>query len=290
LHHLLELISNPWVISLIVILFFGEYIPYSKTLWEKIASKLQTLSQWFLNTYEDSLYKHKESYIKDKKIKLRLNNIIARIIFFIISAIVIIFLEIFWELGFKSITKKLEKSGFASWSERKIRQLPPWAVLTLFSTPFIFMELLGIFALAAFVNAQFWLGVTLYLIKVLFFIPVHFILHVGKEKLLSITWFKIRYKLVNATLEWFKKTQTYIKIHNLIQTIKAYFRAIKERFSNTIKILKKAFEQSDILSDECEEIRQEILELREFDSTNDAMYKKFFNCIERHLKMKNEKS
>ena len=283
MHHLIELLSNPWIITLIIIIFFGEYLPFSKKLWQKIASLLHSLSQWFLCTYENRLYESKDTRLVDKKIHLKLNNIIARIFFFAISTVVVIFLEIFWELGFKGITRTLERSGFARWFERKIQQMPSWAVLILFSLPFIFMELLGIFALGAFVAGKIWFGIGLYVTKVLFFIPVHFILHVGKEKLLSIAWFERRYKMVSATLEWFKKSQTYIKIHNIIQTIKAYFYAIKQMFRRTITLLKTAFEHKDILSSQCEEIRQEILRLKKENLPLNDIYEKFFDCIDAHL-------
>ncbi len=244
---------------------------------------MHSLSQWFLYTYENRLYENKETRLVDKKIHLKLNNIIARIFFFAISTVVVIFLEIFWELGFKGITRTLERSGFARWFERKIQLMPSWAVLILFSLPFVFMELLGILALGAFVAGKIWFGIGLYATKVLFFIPVHFILHVGKEKLLSIAWFARRYKMVNATLEWFKKSQTYIKIHNIIQTIKAYFYAIKQMFGRTITLLRTAFEHKDILSPQCEEIRQEILHLKKENLPLHDIYEKFFDCIDLHL-------
>ncbi len=282
MHHLVELFTNPWIIALIVMLFFGEFLPFSKKLWRKIGNSLSALGHWFLNSYENTLYKHKEDPIKDKKIHLQLNNILARLLFFSLSAIVVIFLEIFWELGFKSAQRKFERSGFALWSEKKIRQMPPWGVLALFALPFALMEFLGIFALGAFVAGQIWFGIGLYVVKVLFFIPVHFILHVGKEKLLGIAWFHRRYTIVVAILAWFKSSQTYIKVHNLLQTIKAYMQAIKQLFSRTIMLLKKAFEQSDILSPSCEKIRQEILSLEQ-DSKKEALYKKFFDCINTHL-------
>jgi len=283
LQHLIELLMNPWIIALIVIIFFGEYLPFSKKLWQKIGSLLHSFGQWFLLIYEDRLYEYKDTRVLDKKVHLKLNNIIARIIFFAISTIVVIFLEIFWELGFKGITRTLERSGFAVWSEKKITQMPSWAVLILFSLPFIFMELLGIFALGAFVAGQIWFGIGLYIVKVLFFIPVHFILHVGKDKLLAIAWFERRYKMLFAILEWFKKSQTYIKVHNFSQTIKAYINAVKQMFTRTIALLKKAFEHTDILSPQCEEIRQEILHLKKENLPLNDIYKKFFNCIDSHL-------
>jgi len=283
LHHLIELLTNPWIIAFIVILFLGEYLPFTKTLWKKIASLFQTFGQWFLHTYENRLYEHKDTYIRDKKVHLKLNNIIARIIFFAVSTIVVIFLEIFWELGFKGVTRTLERSGFATYSEKKIKQMPSWIVLILFSLPFVFMELLGIFALGAFVAGEIWFGIGLYIVKVLFFIPVHFVLHVGKDKLLAIAWFERRYKIAVSILAWFKKSQTYIKVHNFSQIIKAYFNAIKQMFRRTIVLLKTAFEHTDILSPQCEEIRQEILHLKKEKLPFHDIYEKFFNCIDTHI-------
>ncbi len=289
MHHLIELFSNPWVALLIIFIFFAEYIPFSSSLYKNIGSKFTTLSQWFIDSYENRLYDEREIYLQNRKIDIKFNNILARIIFFILSSIVIIFLEIFWEMGFKTITKKLEKSSLAFYAEDAIRKMHPWAVLAIFALPFIFMELLGILALSAFMSAQFWLGVSLYASKVLLFIPVHFILHVAKSKLLTIAWFKRRYEIVNSILIWFKKTQTYIKVHNIIINIKAYLSALKERFYKTVNILKKAFEQSDLLSDECEQIRQDIIKAKSSQQPTGTMYKKFFECIDRHIKLKNEK-
>ncbi|MEA3523308.1 MAG: hypothetical protein U9R50_10050 [Campylobacterota bacterium] len=290
MQHLIELLSNPWIITLIVIIFFGEYLPFTKTLWQKMGALFHAFAQWFIQNYENRLYSKKDAKITDKKVYLKLNNIFARIIFFAISTVIVIFLEIFWELGFKGITRFLERSSFALYSEKAIKQLPSWAVLILFSLPFIFMELLGIFALGAFVAGQFWFGVGLYIVKVLFFIPVHFILHVGREKLLAIAWFKRRYEMITATLEWFKTSQTYIKVHNISQTIKAYVDAIKQMFTRSITLLKKAFNHTDTLSPECEEIRQEILARKEKNLSTHTLYEKFFNCLDSHLQESKKRS
>ncbi len=283
MHHLIDLLTNPWIIALIFILIFGEYIPFTKLFWQKLGSLFHSSSQWFLHTYENKLYAYKDTKISAKKIHLKLNNIITRILFFAISTIVVIFLEIFWELGFKGVTRTLERSGFATWSEAKIKQMPSWVVLIFFSLPFIFMELLGIFALGAFVAGHIWFGISLYIIKVLFFIPVHFILHVGKEKLLAISWFERRYRIMTDILVWFKMSQTYIKVHNFVQTIKAYINAIKQMFKRTITLLKTAFEHTNLLSPQCEKIRQEILRLKRHKLPLNDIYEKFYNCIDSHL-------
>ncbi len=267
------------------ILFFGEYIPFTGWLWRKIGLKLKAFGEWFLSSYENRLYGDKEEWIEDKKVYLKLNNIFARILFFILSAVVVIFLEIFWELGFKGITQSLERSKLAHWSEIQIKKLPNWVVLLLFGAPFIFMELIGIFALGAFVSGHLWTGIGLYLFKVLFFIPVHFVLHVGEAQLMAIPWFKRRYDIVMATLHWFKRSQTYVKVHNLSETVKAHILAIKNRFSQTVILLKKAFEHDDILSPECEAVRQEILAAPQKEERL-RLYEKFFNCVNSHLQGK----
>jgi len=284
--HLVALLTNPWIMVPILILFLGEYIPYTKLLWQKIGLKLKRFGEWFLETYENRLYSVKESWSENKKIELQLNNIFARILFFTLSAFVVIFLEIFWELGFKGITKSLEKSRMAHYAEIKIKAMPNWVVLALFGAPFIFMELIGIFALGAFVSGHIWIGIGLYLFKVLFFIPVHFVLHVGEAQLMAIPWFKRRYDIVVATLNWFKKSQSYVKIHNISETLRAYILAFKNRFIQTIILLKKAFEHDDILSPECEAVRLEIVASSQ--DKKEQLYKKFFDCVNNHIKNKSE--
>lgn len=284
MHHLIELLTNPWIMTPLFILFFGEYIPFSGWLWRKIGLKLEAFGEWFLDPYENRLYGDKEEWVEDKKVHLKLNNIIARILFFTLSALVVIFLEIFWELGFKGITRTFEKSGIAQWSEIRIRKMPNWAVLVLFGAPFIFMELIGIFSLAAFVSGHLWVGIGLYLFKVLFFIPVHFVLHVGEAQLMAIPWFKRRYDIIIAILDWFKRSQTYVKVHNLSETVKAHILAVKNRFAQTVILLKKAFEHDDILSPECEAVRQEILSFPQESNERKILYEKFFNCVNSHLR------
>ena len=288
LHHLIELLTNPWIMIPIFLIFFGEYIPFTKFIWQKIGLKLKAIGEWFLSTYENRLYPQKATWVEDKKVQLKLNNFFARIFFFALSTVVVILLEIVWELGFKGLTRRLERSKIALWTEQKIKQLPNWAVLLLFGTPFIFMELIGILSLAAFVSGHIWVGIGLYLFKVLFFIPVHFVLHVGKDQLMAITWFKRRYDIIIGILDWFKRSQSYVKVHNLSETVKAYIHAIKRMFVNTVILLKKAFEHDDILSPECEQVRQEILALKTDGKNTENMYKRFFDCVNSHLESHKE--
>lgn len=283
MHHLTALLTNPWIMIPLFILFFGEYIPFTKLLWQKIGLKLKAFGEWFLRTYENRLYKEQEVWVEDKKINLQLNNIFARIIFFTLSAIVVILIEIFWELGFKGVTRRFESSNIAHWSAQQIEKMPNWAVLALFGAPFIFMELIGILSLAAFVSGHIWVGIGLYLFKVLFFIPVHFVLHAGEAQLMAIDWFKRRYDIVKATLDWFKRSQTYVKIHNISEIVKAHILAFKNRFTQTVVLLKKAFEHDDILSPECEAVRQEILSSPPTGGERQMLYEKFFNCVNNHL-------
>ncbi len=286
--HLVALLTNPWIMVPVLILFIGEYIPYTKIVWQKIGLKIKSFGEWFLLKYENKLYSTKEHWSENKKIELQLNNIFARILFFTLSAFIVIFLEIFWELGFKGITKSLEKSRIAHYAEVKIKTMPNWVVLALFGAPFIFMELIGIFALAAFVSGHIWIGIGLYLFKVLFFIPVHFVLHVGEAQLMAIPWFKRRYDIVIATLNWFKRSQSYVKIHNISETVKAYILAFKNRFTQTIILLKKAFEHDDILSPECEAVRLEISTSSLLEDQKQQLYKKFFDCVNNHIKNKSQ--
>ncbi len=283
MQHLIELLTNPWIFTLLVILFLGEYIPFTKSLWSYIGVKTQSFGEWFIGSYEKRLYSKKELKIENRRVRLKLKNFFARVFFFALSTVVILILEIVWELGFKGIRRSIERSKMAIWAEEKIKTLPNWAVLVLFSLPFILMELLGIFALAAVVSGQVYLGIIMYVVKVLLFIPVHFILHVGESQLTAIAWFKRRYDILVSIVSWFRRSQTHVKAHNILKTIKAYVSAIKEMFKDIITLQKKAFEQSDVLSPECAKVREEILELQKVDKNVDATYKKFFDCVNDHL-------
>ena len=283
MHHVTALLTNPWIAIPLFILFFGEYIPFTQLLWQKIGLRIKMAGEWFLRSYENRLYGDREAWVEEKKVSLKLNNFFARILFFILSSIVVIFLELFWELGFKGITRRIERSKIAQWAEDRIKTMPNWAVLAIFGAPFILMEMIGILALGAFVSGHIWMGIGLYIFKVFFFIPVHFVLHVGEAQLMAIPWFERRYHMVTGVLAWFKRSQTYVKVHNLSETIKAHIIAVKERFFQTVVLLKKAFEQDDILSPECEAVRQEILVSKADEKRREKLYEKFFHCVNTHL-------
>jgi hypothetical protein len=272
------------IIGLLVVVLFAEYILPIKDIWKRVGFKFKAFGEWFFE-YENQLYSIKEEWEEGKEVKLKLNNFFARIIFFSAATIVVILLEIFWELGFKGVSNKFKKSKFAAWAEKKIKTLPNWAVLILFGAPFIAMELLGIIAVATMLSGHVFLGITLYLFKVLFFIPVHFVLHVGEEQLMQIAWFRRRYNIIKAVLDWFKKSQSYVKVHNISETIAAYIRAVKDLFLKAVIHMKKAFEGEDILSEECEQIRQEILKIQK-ETGKEAkkrIYVELFKCINKHI-------
>lgn len=285
MNHIIELITNPTVIILLFILFAGEYIPLTRLILQYIESKFQQFGKWFLQSYENRLYKSKSELIENKVVDFKINNFFAKVLFFIIATIIVVFIEIFWELGFRNVTKKIDKSFFAVWSGKKIKELSPYSVLILFSLPFIFMELIGIFAFISFTSGYFFTGVLLYIFKIFFFIPVHFVLHQGEKQLMSIKWFKLRYNLIVNTIQWFKRSQSYVRVHNISETIKAYMRAIKNSFFYRVTLIKKAFNHGEVLSPECQTIFDDIS--RKMKEDKDAIkkeeYIKFFDCVQSHL-------
>ncbi len=271
----------------ILILLLGEYIPFTKTLWKKVGLKLKGFGEWFLENYENRLYDTKEEYRYSKEKKVRLQNFFARVIFFIAAIIVVLFLEIFWELGFKKTSQSFQKSRIADFFRKHIESMNRYVVLALFGVPFLLMEGLGIIAVGFLASGHIFTFIALYLFKVLFFIPVHFILDIGKDKLMSIAWFKRRHDMIVALLEWFKKSQTYVKVHNFTENIGAYLKGFKSLFSAQVVTIKKAFEGEDLLSEECEALRVELTALEDKlgkENVDKALYIKFLECINRHIK------
>lgn len=274
------------------IFLFGEYIPFSQIFWQKVGFRMKALGEWFFK-YENRLYPEKEVWVEKKVIKLRLKNFFLKVLLFFVATIVVIILEIVWELGFKGLSNQFKKSRFATWAEERIKELPNWAVLVLFGAPFIVMELLGFIAVGALVSGYIWLGISLYLFKVLFFIPVHFVLHVGEDQLMQVSWFRRRFMMIKDLLNWFKQSQTYVKVHNVSETVAAYIRAVKNLFLKAVIHMKKAFEGEDILSPECEEVRQEILTSEQERGVGQAkkeLYVRLFDCINKHIKELKAKS
>ena len=277
----------------VLILLLGEYIPFTKSLWRKIGSALKRFGTWFLERYENRLYRTKEEYKQSEEKKVQLKNFFARVLFFITAIIVVLFLEIFWELGFKKTSQSFQKSKIASFFRKHIENMNRYVVLVLFGIPFLLMEVLGFIALGFLASGHIFIFIALYLFKVLFFIPVHFILEVGEEKLMSITWFKRRYDMVMELLAWFKKSQTYVKVHNFTENIGAYLKGFKNLFSSQVVNIKKAFEGEDLLSEECEALRVELTALEKRvgkENVDKALYIKFLECINRHLKESKEKN
>ena len=271
----------------ILVLLLGEYIPYTKKLWKKIGLKLKSFGECFLEKYENRLYATKEEYKKSKEKRVRLQNFFARVIFFISAIIVVLFLEIFWELGFKKSSQTFQKSRVASFFREHIERMNRYVVLALFGIPFLLMEGLGVIALGFLASGHIFTFIALYLFKVLFFIPVHFILDIGKDKLMSIAWFKRRHDMIVALLSWFKKSQTYVKVHNFTENIGAYLKGFKSLFSAQVVTIKKAFEGEDLLSKECEVLRVELTALEDRlgkENVDKALYIKFLECINRHIK------
>ena len=202
------------ILVVVLVLLLGEYIPFTKKIWQTMGTKLKNFGEWVLEEYEDRLYSSKDEWIEIHDKKVTIQNFFARVLFFITAIIVVLFLEIFWELGFKKTSDSFQKSKMATFFESHVKEMNKYVILALFGIPFILMEVLGFVALGFLASGHIVIFIGLYLFKVLFFIPVHFILHVGEEKLMDIPWFKRRYKMVMALLEWFKKSQTYVKVHN----------------------------------------------------------------------------
>ncbi len=93
--------------------------------------------------------------------------------------------------------------------------------------------------------------------------------------------------MIVALLEWFKKSQTYVKVHNFTENIGAYLKGFKSLFSIQVVTIKKAFEGEDLLSEECEALRVELTALEDKlgkENVDKALYIKFLECINRHIK------
>lgn len=282
-HHLISLFTNPFVLIILFIILFGEFIPYTKLLWNKIGLKIKKLGEWFFS-YENKLYSKKEEWVEKRNITLTVNNYFIKMFVFIIATIITFLIELLWELGIRKTTKKLEASKFGLWAKNKIETIPNKIVLLLFGLPFIIMEFVGIFSVTAIALGYFWTGIGLYIFKMMFFIPVHFILEKGKHKLLQIKWFETRYNIIVNILNWFKKSQSYVKIHNIIEYIKGIINAIKKMINSRRVLIKKAFSNGEALSEECEKLRIEIKE--EIKKNNKAplyMYRDFYLCVNKHI-------
>jgi hypothetical protein len=287
-HHFEQLITNPIVIIILIITFAGEYIPFTKILWKFIGIKFKKFGEFLFNL-ENKIYKTKAEWIEEDQTSYKINNFFIKILLFTISAIITIFIELVWELGFRKVTKKVEKSKFAIYSAKKIKELPDFIVLVLFTVPFMFMEFIGIFSATAIAMGYIGTGVGIYLFKILFFIPVHFVLEKGKEKLMKIKWFSLRYTMVVEILKWFRKSQTYVYLHNFLEKLKSFIKTIKNLIMNRVKIIRKTFEEDtkqnkDIITTECRILYNKIKEeIDKNGKVTPGLYKKFYNCIDKNL-------
>jgi hypothetical protein len=236
--HLMQFIFNPIVFFSLLIIIMGEKLPFNSYFLPKIERIFIILGEYF-NKFELKLFTIKKTdNIKiEKKDKVR--NILGRVLLFSIAAIITLFLEIFWELGFKRLTHLFNKSSFITKFKVYIDTLDNQKIFYLFITPFVLMELIGTFAIVALIEQMFILGISLYVFKFSLFLPIKFLLDTKFNELMTNSWFKNRYFVITRLKKWATSTITYCKTKYVIDKVKSYINNIFKDISDLVRHLKK---------------------------------------------------
>jgi hypothetical protein len=223
--------------------------------------------------------------MKSRSQKVKISNFFIQLLFFAVASVTFIVIQIFWELGFKKIKSSFAESKLAPYLEKKIQSFPNWLVLIIFGIPFILMEVIGVIAAGFFFSGNLYMGIFLYLIKVLLFVPINFILNVGKDQLMQIEWYKRRFLSIIAVLDWFKTSETYVRVHNFFENLSGYIIALKNLFSKSVYFIQKAFHGNDVFSEDTELLRKEIelKVLTDQDISKDELLS-FFNKVNQDVK------
>jgi len=141
--------------------------------------------------------------------------------------IFIIFEEVIWnKIGepIYSVVKSLKiMTNFRIWvSEFKNR----YALLAIFLTPFIIMEIAGLLSLKAFAFGAIILGISLYIFKVLLTIPVVIIFNTAEKELRSFDFIDWGYGLIIQI----KQSETFRMVKQYMTNIKAEMAEIKRKY------------------------------------------------------------
>lgn len=248
--------------AVLVISLWGEYF-LPTILRDLIKTGISALAESFI-AYENKLYDHKESIELEAEVKKykwkRIKHFFARILITFVATLFFIIEELFWELTLKRFFNWLEIFPWIQAQKESIPKLHKYWILTLFLSCFALMEVFGLGApFVAYYSII--LGLFVYSLKFLMIIPVKFIFTVGKNKLMQIDWFAVRYFAVMGSLEWFKTTQSYVRVHNLyisittnfkewfasdtsfVREVKVYFKALKAWLESFAQISKKIEEE-----------------------------------------------
>lgn len=152
--------------------------------------------------------------------------------------IYIFFEELIWEKFAKPIINLFLKLELFENLVPKIQSLNAYFVLIFFVISFTFVELLGVYAGVIFVLGHIYLGIFLYLLKILMAAFIFWFFTLTKDKLIQFKWFAFVYEKLELFIEKIKNSLVYIKIKDktaiLKQEIKKRFFVSKSRIKEKI--------------------------------------------------------
>lgn len=161
-----------------------------------------------------------------------MNNIIK---YFKILLVIlfIIFEEILWNKVGKPIYELIKSLRlmvkFKEWvGEFKHR----YALLVIFITPFVLMEIMSLLSLKSFATGAIGMGISLYVVKLVLTVPVVIIFNSGKKQLVS--FFPIRYgygMIINL-----KRSSTFRNVKKFTKKVKQVVREFKQEYYKGVGI------------------------------------------------------
>lgn len=150
---------------------------------------------------------------------------------------------------FRPVVRALSSLQIVKRLERAIDALPAYVILVLLVVPFGFAELAKVYALVMMGEGHFRSGMTIFIgAYVVSIFVCERTFHAGKNKLMTIGWFKIFYDWVMAIkdhiLGWFRETWVWKAAADLRQRMRIAVRRLRTRLRVTFSVKPRgAFER-----------------------------------------------
>ena len=244
MHHITELLTNPFVIFAIFVLMIHHHLP--KKVWKPFAVffgwlwlPIEKLDKKVFPTHIDEVKEVKKSKFK------KVSSIFGQALILFVTFIIYIGDMIFYtpiSAWVDSLLKHPNMQKFIVW----IEGLPIIPLRFLVGIPFLFMEVFGIIGgfLIATGNP---IGFAIYLSKFIWIIPFNMINKIGHDKFDKDPWYQGLKAPIISLINAVKKLEAYHRVHNIFVKMKNF---IKDSHYNTAqevrirkKVIKKAFKE-----------------------------------------------
>lgn len=235
MHHLLHLITNPFVIVGFIVLMTYHHLP--KKTWIPFG-KFFTLIWKPVSALDRYLFEVKIEVEEIKKSRFKkIVSPFGKLLLLLIAFVIYIGDELFISPATKLVNRIIESESMKKvilWIENR----NIYILRVLVGVPFLLMEITGI--LAGFILlSNPLLGIFVYLSKFLWVIPFKFIDKVGHDKLSNDPWYSGLKASAVKVIDAVKNLEAMKRLHNMIVAVKNFLKDSNHNTSLEVKIRKK---------------------------------------------------